>query len=199
MSKTDKTAPRWLRTFYDVPVVHDHRDGRCVMPTLRDARMDSARSDRHVRSDCPRYELVRDPCPGHLSCGTAADRLAVFVGWARDDGDVRELARLARLYTADRPMRCAYHPRWEFSASVPCAGCDQARPKATCFSRLSQYDGYAARVLAGRPRGPRGRDEPAERAASRAALRGAARERNAGGDLDLDVGWVARGVGAYWD
>lgn len=179
MSRTDKTAPWWVKAHdpaFGARVVHDHCGGECRVETLADARRSAVSRTsiwRHQRQ-CERFDLETRFCDPDDAFGCMAPWR---VSLARREGlsAPRCLGHL-HLYVA--------HP------DIPCEVCD-APPDPSCAPQWQRrYYAWELPKIHGRSVGRTAKRlaEKSLRAASRNELREAAKEWNATGDVDATVG-----------
>lgn len=178
MSKTDKTAPWWVKAHdpaFGARVFHDHCHGECRVETLADARrgvVSRTSMWRHQRQ-CERFELETRFCDPNDAFGCMAS-WRVFV--ARREG-------------LPAPMCLGHQYLYVAHPDVPCDVCD-APPAPTCAPRWERRYSWELRKIHGRSAGRAAKRLPEKsvRAASRNEMREATKEWNATGDVDAAVG-----------
>lgn len=178
MSRTDKTAPWWVKAHdpsFGARLEHDHAGGECRVESLADARRRVVSRTswwRHERQ-CERFDVETRFCDPGDTIGCMAPWRVRFA--QREGLPAPTCAGHLRLYAA--------HP------DVPCEVCD-APPPPTCTPRWARRYAWELRKIHGRSMGRAAKRLPEKslRAASRNELREAAKEWNATGDVEAAIG-----------
>lgn len=135
MARTDKDRPWWVVQHQErFPIDHDHRNGACIVETIKDARP-HRRWQHHKR--CRKYITVEWSCtkaePIRLSWYRSSITRSDFRGqtcWTSvcgcDPYDPGWHINCNRVRVG-----CIGHTRRERDASIPCV-CDDFPPVATC-------------------------------------------------------------------